>query len=436
MQDKTALTEIHPSIKRSKLETPYDAGDCGYYTLCVGLLYLAMQAKTDPELAVTISNSDALSNLLSTMPMLSGLIDVDNLQRIDKILTELSSSNWDKISFKELLNEFSNGVRSILATSEWGLSYFKTILKEGGWILDNQKWMSLPTFKRLESKILGEMEVLAQDQLVGIEEAGALRFQATLKIFNELPDKILEDMARNVAQRYYGPGSEKAWLDSEFLKYLSQQLIPSPENLFFNPNGVEINSNGPSTTHWYIDVPENQITDSLLNIANAGHSKDLKKIEVYTVRNITTDGMASLIQQQEELLQRQVQLTGDFEKLILTLQDHMYATSIDSSVFPEEYLAKVSKLEPTANQAAIDEALIPIIAIDESYISEYQELSVVKNHIADINEKIKRNRQTIESRIDTISGQLLIKSGLFNPTSEQPEVLEKQTKDPESSKQP
>lgn len=223
MQDQTELT----AIKRSKLEPPYDAGDCGYYALCVGLLYLAMQAKTDPELAVKINNSEALSNLLSTMPMLSRLVAVDNLQRIDKILTELSSTSWDKISFKELLNEFSNGIRSALATSEWGLDYFKTILREGGWILDHQKWMNLPAFKRLDSKILDEMEVLAQDGIVSIEKAGELRFQATLKIFNALPDKMLEDLAKNVVRKYYGPGSEKAWLDSEFLKYLSQQLIPA-----------------------------------------------------------------------------------------------------------------------------------------------------------------------------------------------------------------
>lgn len=52
MQDLNELRRsLHSSLKRSKLETPYDAGDCGYYALCVGLLYLGMQAKSEPELA-------------------------------------------------------------------------------------------------------------------------------------------------------------------------------------------------------------------------------------------------------------------------------------------------------------------------------------------------------------------------------------------------
>lgn len=214
-------------------------------------------------------------------------------------------------------------------------------------------------------------------------------------------------------------------------------MIPCPENLFFNPKGIEITSIGPSTTHWYIDVPENQITDSLLDIVNAGHSKDLKKIEIYTIRNTILDGMAALTQEQEELLQRQQRLIEDFKKLTLTLQDHMYATSIDSRVFPEEFFAKVSKLAHTPDQLAIDEALIPIIVIDESYMDEYQELSIAEKYIANINGKIKQNRQKIELKRDKISGESLISSSLFNPTNnEQPGALKKKSEAPENCKLP
>lgn len=170
---------------------------------------------------------------------------------------------------------------------------------------------------------------------------------------------------------------------------------------------------------------------------NAGHSKDLKKIEIYTIRNTILDGMAALTQEQEELLQRQQRLIEDFKKLTLTLQDHMYATSIDSRVFPEEFFAKVSKLAHTPDQLAIDEALIPIIVIDESYMDEYQELSIAEKYIANINGKIKQNRQKIELKRDKISGESLISSSLFNPTNnEQPGALKKKSEAPENCKLP
>ncbi|KTD20621.1 hypothetical protein Llan_1772, partial [Legionella lansingensis] len=57
MKSKIDITKEAPIIKRSRLEPPYDAGDCGYYAVCVGVLHLGMQAKTDEKLAATINNS-------------------------------------------------------------------------------------------------------------------------------------------------------------------------------------------------------------------------------------------------------------------------------------------------------------------------------------------------------------------------------------------
>ncbi|KTD22830.1 hypothetical protein [Legionella lansingensis] len=414
MKSKKDTTKEASVIKRSKLEPPYDAGDCGYYAVCVGLLHLGMQAKTDEKLAATINNSQMLSTVFSHMPKISRITGANNVQTLENILTELNATGWDSLSFKEILSEFSDGIRSSLVASDWGVNYFKAILREGAWVLDHQKWMDLPPFKRLNGKILDRMVELANGKDVDIDKAGELRFQATLEIFKELEDTALKSMATAVITKHYGPRSAKAWVDDEFLRYFSKLLFPNAENVFFDPKGIEITSKGPSTSHWYIDVPKNDTTDSLLKTVNSGSSKDLKEIEVYRVKDKHSDNLSTLIKEHEELLKAQQQLITTFKDAASGL----YAKYLDSSL--AEGLSALSyfdKEPPT--QETIDNALIPIIAADETSTKVYTELSMTRKSIADMNEKIKKVEKELELRKDKTSISSLISSGLSLQTSKE-----------------
>ncbi|WP_131796123.1 hypothetical protein, partial [Legionella lansingensis] len=373
-----------------------------------------MQAKTDEKLAATINNSQMLSTVFSHMPKISRITGANNVQTLENILTELNATGWDSLSFKEILSEFSDGIRSSLVASDWGVNYFKAILREGAWVLDHQKWMDLPPFKRLNGKILDRMVELANGKDVDIDKAGELRFQATLEIFKELEDTALESMATAVITKHYGPRSAKAWVDDEFLRYFSKLLFPNAENVFFDPKGIEITSKGPSTSHWYIDVPKNDTTDSLLKTVNSGSSKDLKEIEVYRVKDKHSDNLSTLIKEHEELLKAQQQLITTFKDAASGL----YAKYLDSSL--AEGLSALSyfdKEPPT--QETIDNALIPIIAADETSTKVYTELSMTRKSIADMNEKIKKVEKELELRKDKTSISSLISSGLSLQTSKE-----------------
>ncbi|MCE0721739.1 hypothetical protein [Legionella resiliens] len=425
MRSKANVTKELPVSKRSKLEPPYDAGDCGYYAVCVCLLYLGMQAKTDKALAATINNSKVLTTIFSHMPLLSRMTGSNNMETIENIFIGLNASGWDRISFREVLNEFSNGIRRSLVTSDWGLDYFNKTIHEGAWVFDNQKWMDLPPFKRLNEKILDKMLMLSNGKDVTADEAGALRFQATVEIFKELNEETLKSMSKAVIEKYYGPGSEKAWLDAEFLKYFSKQLFPGSDNLFFDPKRIQITSDGPSQIHWYVDVPNGEISDSLLKTVNSGPSKDLKEIEVYRVKDSNLDDLSPLIQEHEDLLKAQQQLIMKFKEIASGL----YAKYLDSS-FPEEVLIGLSGLscfekEPPL-QATIDEVLMPIVAASEDNLSDYTNLCMTQKSIVALNEKIKKVEKEIESRKDKISTSSLISSSLsFQSSKEKPATHDK-----------
>ncbi|WP_454782229.1 hypothetical protein [Legionella sp. WA2022007384] len=397
--------------RRSKLEPPYDAGDCGYYALCVGLLHLGMQAKTNIELAALINQSAVLKTIFTNMPQVNKVMGSDNVSTLENVLEKLGEPGWDSLTLKEVLTEFSNGVRRALVESDWGTEYFKTMLKEGAWVIDNQKWMDLPPFRRLNVKILDRMAELANGKNVSPEQAGELRFQATLEIFKGLSDSVLEDMAKAVVQKYYGPGSEKAWLDAEFLKYFSEQMFPMAENLFFDPSKIEITSTGPSSTHWYIDVPKDTTTDSLLKLVNSGSSKYLIELEVYRVKEKGLNDLSALKHEHYDLLKVQKKLIAKFKETASGL----YAKHLDSS-FSEDVLFGLSALslfdkEPPS-QETIDEVLMPIISIDDKSFPEFTELSMTRKSIVDINEKINKVEKELELKKQKASVSSLIHSDL------------------------
>ncbi|KTC91181.1 hypothetical protein OQJ18_13925 [Fluoribacter dumoffii] len=407
MESKIGYTKEAQGRKRSKLEPPFDAGDCGYYAFCVGLLHLGMQAKQDPAVAETLNSSKPLSELFSNMRMLNRFTGSDNVQTINNIVTELGSSSWDRLSFREVLADFSDGMRVSLLTSDLGVDYFKNMIKEGAWVIDNQKWMDLPQFKKLNRKILDRMQELAVGTDVSIERAGELRFQATLEIFKNLSEEVLEDMAKEVIKKYYGPGSKKAWLDADFLKNCSRQLFPKADNLFFDPQGIEITSKGPTDSHWYIDVPKNQTTDSLLSSVNAGASKDLKEIEVYRVKDAKADPLSALLKEQKDLLQAKNKALREFKEMTSGL----FAKYIDKSF--SEVLSDLCCFESEPpDQESLDTALLPLYAEGRIVMQEYTELTVARKAIEMINEKLKSVEKELESKKDKASVSSLITGGL------------------------
>ncbi|HAT8180710.1 TPA: hypothetical protein JA361_14970 [Legionella pneumophila] len=421
MKGETRVIKEASRRKRSKLETPYDSGDCGYYAICVGLLHLGIQARKNKALVETINKSEVLSTIFSQMQQIKKLIGPDNMRTLENILIEFNDSGWDTLSFKEVLTDFSNGIRSSLMTSDWGLNYFKTMIRVGSWVLDHQKWMDLAPFKCVNDKILDKMIEFADGNNVSIEQAGELRFQATLEIFKELDESTIEGMAIAVIKKYYGTGSEKAWLDDEFLKYFSQQLFPDAENLLFDPTGIEITSNGPSQIHWYVDVPKDDITDSLLRIVNSGSSKDLKEIDVYRVQNTNVDDISSLNKEHKDLLKAQKKLIAKFKAKAFDIYTK-YIESLSEDLLVGLFdLACFDKKPPT--QVVLDEVLIPIIDADETSLADYTELTMILKMIENMSEKIKKVEKELESKKDQTSVTSLISSGLSFDVSKDKSII-------------
>ncbi|WP_454784570.1 hypothetical protein [Legionella sp. WA2024007413] len=411
MKSKMSVAKGDSVQKRSKLEPPYDAGDCGYYALCVGLLHLGMQAKSNGVLAAEINKSKILSTIFTNMPQVNRILGSNNVQTLEHVLEALSAPGWDSLSLRELLSEFSNGIRRSMVESDWGTDFFKAMLKEGAWVIDNQKWMDLPSFKRLNGKILDRMEELANGKKVDAEQAGELRFQATLEIFKNLNESVLEDMAKAVIRKYYGPGSEKAWLDADFLKYCSKQMFPDADNLFFDPRKIEITSIGPSSTHWYIDVPKDQITDSLLTSVNSGSSKWLKEIEVYRVKEKGEQDISSLIREHHELLKAQKKAISEFK----VTASGLYVKHLDSS-FSEDLKFDLSVLscfdKDPPDQETIDKVLLIIISHDDTSFPAYTELSMARKSIVELNQKISKVEKELELKKDKTSATSLISAGM------------------------
>ncbi|QRN04999.1 hypothetical protein GH742_14620 [Legionella sp. MW5194] len=405
MQQKS---ETQSEVRRIKLEPPFNAGDCGYYAFFTGILYLALASQNEDSLEKTLNNSQALSDLLETMKSNTSSSS-ENVVILRQILDSMASADWDRISYTELLSDFSNAVRHTLMYSLWGRDYFKNVIQEGAWSFDHSDWNKLPSFKKLENRIFDRMSEIAGNRAVDLEEAGEIRFKATIEVCQKLKDNELEKMAEEVVRGHYGPGSRKVWVGREFLEFLCQTLFSST-TLLFDGKGVEITSKGTSDCHWYLDLPDDEATGTLLNAANKGHMKDLRVIDRFIVKNKAETTLNDKKETLKDLLSLRQNKLAEFTEALQTVQSHI--KSANEAVTALGFFETDPPDEPT-----ITAALLPFLAEQESLMPNYTRLVALSSSISLTQNKIAGLKEEIRVIQEQASYKATGMTGFFATTS-------------------
>ncbi|KTC94641.1 hypothetical protein [Legionella erythra] len=405
MQTKS---EDKSSIKRIKLEPPYNAGDCGYYALFTGILYLALRSEKDNGIKKTLDDSHALSEILEIMRSNTSLSN-SNTTILKQMLDSLASGEWDKISYSELLDDFSNALRNRLMNSSWGRGYFKTVIQEGAWSFDHSSWSELPSFKKLENRIFDRMLEIVGNSIVEAEEAGEIRFRATLEVCKKLNENELEKMAEEVVKQHYGPGSQKVWVSRDFLEFLCQTLFSST-TLLFDEKGVEISSKGVSECHWYLDLPDDQPATALIDVANKGYMKDLRVIDRFVIVN---KPIANLNEKKEALKELDQVCQSNIAEFKETLQIvQLQIKPGNELVTALGYFDKEPPDEPT-----ISTAILPFLAEEDSLMTHYTQLVLLSKAIHQSQTKIAQLQEDIKVMKTQSSSKVTGVTGFFATTS-------------------
>ncbi|MFC7780235.1 hypothetical protein [Legionella taurinensis] len=411
MQQKS---EAKSQVKRIKLEPPFNAGDCGYYAFFTGILYLVLASQNEDSLEKTLNESLVLSDILQSMDT-NIFSSNENVNTLRKMLDSMASKDWDRISYNELLNDFSNALRNALMHSSWGRDYFTRVIQEGAWSVNHGDWNTLPSFKKLEHRVFDRMSEIAGYGAVEVEEAGEIRFKATLEVCQSLKDDELDKMAAEVVIYHYGPGSQKAWVDREFLEFLSQTLFAS-STLLFNEKGVEITSKGTSDSHWYLDLPDDEESTLLLNTANKGYTRDLRVIERFIVRDKSVEMLHDKKETLKDLLKVQEKNLDEFKATLRTVQAQMKSASEEVSALG--YFETEPPDEPT-----ITAALLPFLADEESLLPGYTSLVVISKSISESQSKIESLKEEIKIMKKTQASQTTRLTGFFATTSIKSDTL-------------
>lgn len=409
MQQKS---ETKALVKRIKLEPPFNAGDCGYYALFTGILYLALVSQNEDNLSKTLDESRALSDILEAMDNHFTLAG-SNVECLRKMIAAMNSEDWDKLSYQELLMNFSNAMRYVLAHCSWSGEFFKAVIREGAWSFDYSGWNKLPSFKRLENRIFDRMSEMVDGYTVDVEKAGEVRFNATLEVCKNLRDDLLEQLAREVIQHHYGPNSQKAWISREFLEFLCHQFFAS-STLLFNEQGVEITSKGVSDSHWYIDLPDDQAASTLIEAANKGYMKNLRIVERFIIRDnapLTLEGKQNILQ---DLLTVRRNTIEEFKTIMGTIQSQRKPLSDDVTAlaFFEIHLP---------DEQTITHAFLPLLAKNDKWMTQYSRLVILSKTAMQNESKITQLKQEIaamkemqtSNSVVAGSGKIAAIQGLF-----------------------
>lgn len=258
------IQHLSESIKKLKVEPPYSAGDCGYKAIIIGLFYLSLKAAAQPDQSL---ESKAISTVLKSSPnsvynwlLRSNLIkeDATNAEILRAFVNGLNKKFMFNLT--EIYDELIPKLKIACSNSEWLYHLIKEILTSGLW--ESFDIANAPSLKKLENKIWSALIKLTDNEkIISLDEMDTIKTQARSKVIASLPEvelkKIISDITKEIFLK------ENTWLDMLYLKKLSEQLLCS-ENILFDNNGININDNGPLNYHWYIDLPDDQYSQYLI----------------------------------------------------------------------------------------------------------------------------------------------------------------------------
>ncbi|MFC7780237.1 hypothetical protein [Legionella taurinensis] len=225
--------------KRIQLSPQQQDGDCGYQVITLGLFYLALRAASSSSLKEQLNNSDALACLLAcVIPPVPRFLPQDkssgNTQKLLHHLQAVASvSTWDSPGFDEVLSSFTVALKQRASQSTWLSEQVKQKIKSGLWYDDYRCWENYHSFKSIKEKVISQMDELyarlRKKDAGDLEKIQEVMFKARVGVCNQLSDEELLDPVNEVICKYYQDVSKKAWLDCEFLKALTADLLGSSD---------------------------------------------------------------------------------------------------------------------------------------------------------------------------------------------------------------
>jgi hypothetical protein len=258
--------------KRIRVEPSFDTGDCGYRAIIIALLYLSLRAKSDEQNPLV--RSDTLKKILRSGPddLYKKLLDL-NLIKADagnaEILRAMISAASDWIfSLTEINNYLTPRLRKLAVESSWLHDHVKTIVVNGLWEFYNPAYANTKSIRKLEQDIRDKTLELLEKQHVDPlsvefdQHYEEMRAHAKIMVCSALKESALEKCIADVINELYARSG--IWLDMNYLKSLTMTLLGSPD-LLFDDKGININGNGPQTSHWYLDLPEDEYSAQLVS---------------------------------------------------------------------------------------------------------------------------------------------------------------------------
>lgn len=269
--------------KRIQLSPQQQDGDCGYQVITLGLFYLALRAASSPSLRETLNGSKPLTLLLTQVvpPIPHGLPQQKSSDNVQNLLNHLqavaSKDTWDKPGFDEILASFTVALKQRAHQSFWLSNQVRQKIKSGLWFDDYRCWEDYTSFKSINKKIINQIDQfysqLSKKDACSDEKIQEILFNARVIVCNDLREDELLEPVKEVIRYYYQESTKKAWLDSEFLKAITADLLGSSD-LFFNDE-VMISGCATDSNHWSINLPFDEASQMLIDFYQQGYQKSL-----------------------------------------------------------------------------------------------------------------------------------------------------------------
>ncbi|QRN04998.1 hypothetical protein GH742_14615 [Legionella sp. MW5194] len=276
--------------RRIQLSPQQQDGDCGYQVITLGLFYLALRAASSSSLKEQLNNSEALAGLLScVIPPVPRCLPQDkssgNAQTLLHHLRAVSSTSmWNSPGFDEILSSFTVALKLRASQSTWLADQVKQKIKSGLWFEDYCYWENYHRFKSIKEKVIRQMDELyarlSKKDACDFEKIQEVMFKARVGVCNQLSDEELLEPVNEVIRKYYQDVSKKTWLDCEFLKALTADLLGSTDPLF--GGDVMITGCATDSNHWSIELPEDEASETLIGLYQQGYQKTLSIQNIYT----------------------------------------------------------------------------------------------------------------------------------------------------------
>ncbi|QMT61573.1 hypothetical protein [Legionella sp. PC997] len=295
-------TEIE-RVDKVKFSPAQNSGDCGYHVVVIGIFYLALKAAVDESIRSALNSSKLLTKILEAQPnSLKGCLVKSfktNHECLLSYLDAMAAHGFEQLSFNEILSNFTLQLKQANTNSPWLHERLKNEIKSGLWLEDNRVWEKLASFKSIMKKIEAKSDELYEKATrekslkSDNDSLYAIIFQAQIEVCNALADEELSAAAQEVITHFYTGDAPKVWVDSEFLKTLVGDLLGT-SSFMFDKDGAHITSNGPSESHWYVNLPNDEYTKQFMSIYKSGYHSGLTIVLPGTKLEVSLSSYSSL----------------------------------------------------------------------------------------------------------------------------------------------